>query len=267
MKEKGERKKEKVRKAKRFLSSFFAFCLLPFVLLKTSRPIAPLLAVIFALYAMAPVFAQQDSGSGEKSAGISFSYVFENPRFHVPLIEIDLTADGSGELRFKRGESDDILDRKIKLLPETLARIRQLMEDSQFLASEEDYQHKKDFSHLGWMTILARQGERERRVRFNYTEHLQVQEMSAIFRAIATQEMHLFDIDLSQQFQPLDLPRQIEILENDLRLARIAEPERLLEPLREIADNDVLPLIARNRAKRLIESIEKKKYKSPVKAK
>ncbi|MCI0485833.1 MAG: hypothetical protein L0229_04445 [Blastocatellia bacterium] len=249
---------------------------LPFALLRASRhkdfflTLALLLVVIFMLDGAARkeilvVGAAQDGG--EKSAAMSFSYVFENKRFYIPLIEIDLVPDGSGELRFKRGESDDILERKLKLRPETLARIRWLVEDSQFLTSDEDYQHKKDFSHLGWMTITTRQGERERKVRFNYTVHPDMEELAAIFRGIATQEIHLFDIDLSQQYQPLDLPRQIEILENDLRLGRIAEPEGLIGPLREIANNDVFPLIARNRVKRVIESIEKKKYKSPVKSK
>lgn len=247
--------------------AFFAFYFSPFALLKNSRPVMWLSVLVLAFCATSGIFAAQDGGGREKTAEMSFSYVFENPRFYIPQIEIDVAPDGSGELRFKRGESDDILERKIKLLPETLARIRQLVESSQFLSSEEDYQHKKDFSHLGWMTITVRQGEREREARFNYTEHAQMQEMAAIFRAVATQEIHLFDIDLAQQFQPLDLPRQIEVLENDLRLARIAEPERLLSPLREISDNDIFPLIARNRAKRLIESIEKKKYKSPVKSK
>lgn len=198
-------------------------------------------------------------------AEMSFSYRFENPRFHISIMEVDLEPDGTGLVRFKRGESDDLIDFKMKLLPQTLTRIRQLIEQTRFLTSDEDYQSKKDFSHLGWMTLLARQGERERKVRFNYTHNLEVRELADIFRAIASQGIHLFDIETSQQYQPLDLPGQLDALESDLKLERVAEPEQMVAALREIAASDTLPLIARNKAQRMITSIEKKKFKSPVK--
>lgn len=223
-------------------------------------------SLVFAA-TLLPLTHAQDGEVMEKPAGMSFSYIFENSRFYIPLIEVDIAADGSGELRFKRGEYDDILDRKLKLQPQTLSRIRYLVEASDFLTSDEDYQHKKDFSNLGWVKVTVRQGEREREARFNYTTHPEMKELADIFRAIATQEIHLFDIDLSQQFQPLDLPRQLDSLENDLKLERVAEPEKLLEMLRDIAGNDVMLLNARRRAKSIIESIEKKKYKTPVKTK
>ena len=89
--------------------------------------------------------------------------------------------------------------------------------------------------------------------------------MKEIFFGIAWQEIALFDMENAQRYQPLDLPKQIETLENDLRLERIAEPERVLGPLKEIAADDFQPLIARNHAKRIIEAIKKGKYKSPVK--
>jgi hypothetical protein len=216
-----------------------------------------LLAFALSLCVLAStVFAQ---------AGPSFGYKFEGPRFYVSLIEIDLASDGSGELRFKRSESDEVLTLKLKLLPGTIARIRQLYSDTQFLGSTEDYQSKKDFSHLGWTTLSAVQGERQRKAKFNYTHNELINELALIFRGIATQEMHLFDIETAAQYQPLDLPRQLETLENDLRLHNIAEPDRMLGPLRDLAGNDSLPLIARNHAGRIITSIEKKKYKSPMK--
>ena len=194
----------------------------------------------------------------------SFSYKFENKRFYIPLIEIDLAANGSGELRFMRGESDEIIDRKIKLLPVTVARIRELYERTHFLTSDKNYQDEKDFSHLGWMSLSMRRGERERKVRFNYTLNLEIRELAEIFRSVATQEMHLFDIETSQQYQPLDLPRLLDALESDLKSQRVAEPEQMLTALYEIAGNDTQPLIARNHAVRIADNIKKGKFKSPI---
>jgi hypothetical protein len=210
------------------------------------------------------VLAQKpQSINGAAAAGeMSFSYKFENPRFDIRVIEIDLNANGSGEVRFTRGTSDEILDCKIKLLPATLTRIRNLFEVSDFLALKTEYQDKRDFKHMGWVTLGAKQGARERKVRFNYTLNPHMNELKDIFLGIAWQEISLFDIENAERYQPLDVPKQLEMLENDLKLARIAEPARVLTALNEIAGDDSQPLIARNHAKRIIEAIKKGTFKS-----
>jgi hypothetical protein len=212
-----------------------------------------------------PAFAQGRDGVAERSE-IRFGYKFENPRFYISVIEIELSAQGVGEARIKRGESDESIDLKLKLLPATIGRIRTLFSESSFLTSQEDYQNKKDFSHLGWVTLTARDGEQSRTARFNYTLRAEIRELSEIFRGLATQEIHVLDLETAQQYQPLDLPRQLESLSDDIRLERITEPERLLAPLRDIAASDTLPLIARNTAKRIAMDIEKGKFKTPMKS-
>lgn len=207
----------------------------------------------------------QNIGGDSSGAEVSFSYKFENPRFYIRVIEIDIDSNGVGELRFTRGESDEILDSRIKLLPATSSRIRTLFKNTDFLGSSEEYQAEKDFSHLGWVTLIEKQGARSRTTRFNYTKNPDIKELEDIFRGIATQEMSLFDIENAERYQPLDLPKQLELLENDLSLARIAEPERLLAALAEIAGDDSQPLIARNHAQRIVDQIRKGKFKSPVK--
>jgi len=223
----------------------FAFCLLPFVFYYEARAQASLETV--------------------KPADMKFGYKFENQRFYIPLIEIDLNAKGEGELRFKRGESDEIIDLKLKLLPETVTRIRELYDKARFLETDENYQDKRDHSNLGWVTLTLSAGERQRSARFNYTPNLDIKQVAEIFRALANQHTDLFDIETALQYQPLDVPGKIEVLESDLKLERIAEPLQLIATLQEIAKNDTAPLIARNHAKRIIEAIEKGKYKSPVK--
>ena len=207
----------------------------------------------------------QHLADGSASRDMSYSYKFENPRFDLRVIEIDLNSNGTGELRFTRGTSDEVLDCKVKLLPATIARISSLFEASGLLASNTEYQDKKDFAHMGWVTLGARRGTLERKTRFNSTSNIHIKTLGEIFRAIASQEISLFDIENAERYQPLDLPRQLETLANDLRLERIAEPERLLAALNEIAADDIQPLIARNHARKIIEDIKKGKFKSPVK--
>ncbi|HKV40406.1 MAG TPA: hypothetical protein VJX67_14430 [Blastocatellia bacterium] len=219
---------------------------------------------------MQPLTAQDQSqgGSGAGSAEVaplSFKYKFENVRFYVPLIEIELAGDGTGAVHFKEGESDDVIDRQVKLLPATVQTITDLVKRCSFLSSSEDYQDKKDFSHLGWMTITVSQGASHRTVRFNYTINREMKQLAEIFRAIGDQAIDLFDMDVAIQHEPLDLPHRLEALEDDLSLGRLAEPEQLIPALRAMSEDDTNPLIARNQAKRIIAAIQKGKYKSPVK--
>jgi hypothetical protein len=227
---------------------------------KSGFVVSRLVSAIVVVCSAALAFTVQDGGEPSRSKA-GFGYKFENPRFTIPIMEIDLDPDGKGELRFKRGESDEVIDLKIELLPATIARVRTLLDSTSFLTSAEGYQAKKDFSHLGWMTIRASDGNRERTVRFNYTTNEAMKELADLFRAIATQQIHVFDIETAQQYQPLDLPRQLDWLEADLRLGNIAEPDRVVTVLRELSGGDTLPLIARNQAKRIITAIEKGKYK------
>jgi hypothetical protein len=208
----------------------------------------------------------QDASHDPAPSGTSFSYKFENPRFAVSLIEIEVDPIGSGRLRFKRGESDEIIERPLGLSESTMSILDELVSGTGFLTSNENYQAKKDFSHLGWVTISANRGGQQRTVKFNYTTNTEVAEMAAIFRAVADQELDLFDLELAVQNQPLELPNLLDALENDLREGRLANPQQLVKPLRTIAQEDSLPLIARNHANRLIAGIDKGRYKAPFKA-
>jgi hypothetical protein len=227
--------------------------------------LVPRLLVLLLLLGVPLRGAAQESSETPRASAAGFSYKFENTRFYVPLMEIDLTLDGVGELRFKRGTTDEIIDLKLKLLPETISRIRSLYDGVNFLDSAEEYQAKKDFSHLGWMSIRASDGRRERKVRFNNNANKQMKELADLFRSIATQQIHVFDLETAQQYQPLDVPRQLDAIEADLRLGNIAELDQIAVALREVATGDTLPLIARNQANRIIADIQKGKYKASSK--
>ncbi|MGH9765436.1 MAG: hypothetical protein ACREDR_45205 [Blastocatellia bacterium] len=212
-----------------------------------------------------PTIRQQAAAEAAPSkSGIAFTYKFENARFYIPLIDLQVNADRTAELSFKQGESDDTIDQTFTVRPETMNKLVELTTRSRFLESDEDYQSKKDFSHLGWITITATEGGHHRTARFNYSQNKDVSDLAEIFRAVATQWIDLFHINVAVEHQPLDLPAQLDVLENDLQIERLAEPESLVGPLRDISQDDTLPLIARNHANKIITAIQKKKYKSPI---
>src|SRR5581483_5028565 len=98
---------------------------------------------------------QLDNGSAKRGGdanGTRYQYVFVNDRFTVPRIEVAFDGTGNGQYSFKRKDSEEIIN-KLTVSEAVLGQIRALFIELNFLDSNENYQHKKDFSHLGTMTI------------------------------------------------------------------------------------------------------------------
>ena len=91
------------------------------------------------------------------AAGAHYRYLFENPRLTAPVEELEFAGSGQGRFRFKRKDSDEVVN-KLSVSTEVLTQIQLLFDNMNFLESSEDYQHKKDFSHLGNMTISYSRG-------------------------------------------------------------------------------------------------------------
>jgi hypothetical protein len=190
------------------------------------------------------------------TTGAHYRYLFENPRFTVPVQELEFDGSGQGRFRFKRKDSDEIVN-KLALSPEVLTQIQLLFDGLNFLASSEDYQYKKDFSHLGNMTITYSRDGKERTVKFNYTDNQSMSRLSDIFRNIVTQETRIFELETVIANDPISAPAQLRMLESELKSKRVADPHRFDPILKNIKLDEGIPLIARNHADRLLLMISK----------
>ncbi len=199
------------------------------------------------------------NSSKETSAKTFYRYVFVNERFTIPRLTVEFDGAGAGQYTFKRKDLDEITN-KLKLSTSLLAQINSLFDEVGFLSSKESYQHKKDFSHLGTMTITLKRGGQERSTTFNYTDNEPMMKLAEIFRNIATQEMRVFDIENTRQSDPISTPAQMRQLESELKGKHLADPAQLLPLLKEIQQDEGIPLIARNHAERLMQMIQKNKF-------
>ena len=194
----------------------------------------------------------------ENGAEASYRYYFTNERFVIPYQEVLIDGWGEAHYRFKKRDHDEvILDFTVS--KRVLTEIRQLLDQLSFLGSSESYQHKKDFSHLGTMTLTVKQGGREREVVFNYTDNQHVNSLIQIFRGLAVQENRIFEIGLTRSTDPISMPAQLRILENDLKSRNVADPPRFNPILTELRGDESIPLIARNHADRLLQMIDRMK--------
>ena len=196
-------------------------------------------------------------GNGKEST-VRYRYLFENERFTTPLQEVEFDGQGRGQFRFKRKDSGEIIN-KLEVSSTVLSQIQSLFDAMNFLSSNEEYQHKKDFSHLGKMTISLASNGKERTVSFNYTDNQNMSGLTQIFRNIATQETRVFELDAVRNSDPISTPSQLRYLDNELRSKSIADPQRFVPILKDIQMDESIPLIARNHAERLLQLIRKGK--------
>lgn len=193
-----------------------------------------------------------------KTGEVRYHYLFENERFTTPLQEVEFDGQGQGTFRFKRKDSDEIVN-KLTVSSSLLSQLQVLFDSLNFLASNEDYQHKKDFSHLGTVTISLARGGKERTVKLNYTTNEQMSQLRELFQNIVTQETRIFELETIRANDPLSTPAQMRILESELRSKHIADPQRFVPILQELELDESVPLITRNDAKRLLQTIKKGK--------
>jgi hypothetical protein len=196
---------------------------------------------------------------GEDEAGsVRYHYLFENERFTTPLQEVEFNGGGRGKFRFVRKGGEEIVN-TLQISAKLLSQIQTIFDSLNFLDGNEEYQHKKDFSHLGKMTITMVRNGRERSTSFNYTDNQAMSRLVDIFRNIATQETRVFEIETVRSTDPISTPAQMRLLENELKSNHIADPQRIVPLLQEIKADDSVPLIARNHAERLLQQINKGK--------
>lgn len=210
-----------------------------------------------ALHAQTQLIVAHDKKSDART-DTKFHYLFENEKFTTPRIELEFGADGKGEFRFKKKESEEIAN-KLEVTTVVLGQISALLAELNYLDSSENYQHKKDFSHLGTITIEIAQSGKHRKVQFNYTDNPAMSKLANIFRNIATQETRVFEIETIRQSDPISTPAQLRYLDSELRSKNIADPERFIALLQDIKLDEGVPLIARNHAERLLKDIKKPK--------
>ncbi len=210
-----------------------------------------------------PAGGTQKSGadaSQARSQG-SYKYEFSQPEFIVSSVKIEHDSNGNGTISFTKKGSDETITDPIRVSAKSITRINEALTSLNFLTSSEDYQYEKDYSHLGVIKFaLSREG-RSRDVSFSWTENKDAKILMDEYRKIGNQFIWVFDISLSRENQPLDAPRLFDSLDSMIRRNEISDPFQLEPFLRELSNDERIPLIARNHSSRLVAQFEKEKKK------
>ncbi|MCC6327296.1 MAG: hypothetical protein IT174_02185 [Acidobacteria bacterium] len=200
-----------------------------------------------------------------KNAVPTFRYEFSRPDFVVTKITIEHDERGLGTIGFMKKGDDELITDPLTVSPMALARINEALDTLDFLGSNEDYQYEKDYSHLGNIKFALSRNGKSREVAYNYTTNKAAKALMDEYRKIGNQYIWIFDIKLSRENQPLESPRLMDSLDSMIRRDEISDPYQLEPFLRELANDESIPLIARNHADRLAKQIEKEKAREEKK--
>ncbi len=153
---------------------------------------------------------------------------------------------------------DEEVSDPIILSESHIKRIKMLWNNLNFLDSTENYQYEKDYSHLGNLKFTMKKDGRERTSEFNWTTNPDAKALADEYRKISNQYIWIFDINVSRENQPLESAKIMNTLDMQIERNEIADPEQMIPFLKELADDERIPLISRNHATRIVKNIEKK---------
>lgn len=197
----------------------------------------------------------------QNGAAPNYFYEFSQPAFTVSSIRIEHDEAGKGTIAFVKSISDEVITDPVELSPATMERIKNALAALDFFNSSEDYQYEKDYSHLGNITIRISREGKTRETKFNWTQNQNARALADEYRKIGNQYIWMFDINLARENQPLESPKLMDLIDSYIKRGEISDAAQLVPFLRELADDERIPLIARSHATKLIKQIEKEQSK------
>ncbi len=194
-----------------------------------------------------------------------YFYEFSRPDFNLSNVSIEHDEKGKGKITFLKKYVDEDITDPIQISPTALERIKEIWQALNFLEAGEDYQYENDYSHLGNMKFSVIKDGRTRTTKFNWTTNQDAKALAGEYQKIANQFVWLFDINLAKENQPLEAPKVMNKLDLHLKRGEISDPVQLIPYLKELSDDERIPLISRNKASKLAAEIEKKAEKDEKK--
>ncbi len=189
-----------------------------------------------------------------------YFYEFSVQQFIVNHIVIEHDENGKGRMTFEKQSLNEPISDPIQISPKTMEKIKNLYEALHFLDSNEDYQSKAhQFPHLGTMKLRWKNDGKERTAEFNWSENKDAQNLVNEYKKISEQFIWIFEINLARENQPLNAPELIDRLDASIKNDWLSDTEQLIPFLQKLAEDERIPLLARNHATKIIKQIEKKK--------
>ena len=186
-----------------------------------------------------------------------YAYEFKQPDFFVYFIRIEHDDKGRGQIRFERRSDTEQLTEPFELSAAALARVRAHWEALGFLDSQANYQGERTYPSMGQTRLTMRRGGRERTAEFNYSQDEHAQGLSNEYRKASEQAVLVFELQVARESQPLETPKLINKLDSLIERDFLSDRHQLVPLIRELTEDERVPLVGRNQAARILKKLEK----------
>lgn len=200
--------------------------------------------------------AQVKTDNASKASATHF-YEFVRPGFSYGRIVIEHDDAGRGTISFLKDGHDETLTDPVELSKTTIEKIKETLAAMMFVDSTDDYQHARDYAHMGNMTFTLKREGRSRTVKYNWTENPLAKALMDEYRRISNEYTWRFEMFLARENMPLQTPGLMDALDGYFKRNEISDPPHMIPVLTQLSNDERLPLMARNRATKLIKEIEK----------
>lgn len=198
-----------------------------------------------------PAKPKEDPNAGH------YVYEFKQPDFFVYFIRIEHDDRGRGQIRFERRSDTEQLTEPFELSEAALARVRAHWEALGFLDSQANYQGERTYPSMGQTKLTMRRGGRERTAEFNYSQDEHAQGLANEYRKASEQSVLVFELQVARESQPLETPKLINKLDSLIERDYLSDRQQLVPLIRELTEDERVPLVGRNQAARILKKLEK----------
>ena len=188
-----------------------------------------------------------------------YFYEYSRPGFLTEKVWIEHDETGKGKITFKKLDSDETITDPIELSLGTMAKLKEAFANLTFLDSTESYQYEKDYPHMGNIAITVKKDGKSRTAKYNWTLNKDAKQLMETYRGVGQEYVWRFEVNLAMEMQPLQTPSLMDEITMYVNRNEIPDPPHLIPILTKLSTDERMPLMARNRAAKLIKEIEKVK--------
>jgi len=186
-----------------------------------------------------------------QGATLTFRKIFKSS--YPEFAEIKINEDGSGTYDIR--QLDDTPSPQPMQISQALAhKLFQLAAELHNF-HDVNLDVRRRIADLGQKTFGYQNGPEKFEVTFNYTLNSAANQLLAIFDGLQRQELDLSDMVRTMRYDHLGVNDVMTRVQSDIRNKLLPEPDALLPTLDQLAANDELVDIARQRARAIAEQI------------
>ncbi|HVB36739.1 MAG TPA: hypothetical protein VND42_05820 [Candidatus Acidoferrales bacterium] len=208
-----------------------------------------LLSCVPSSFAQSPA-SEASPGDGQ-GATLTFRKIFKSS--YPEFAEIKVNEDGSGTYDIRQLD-DTSSPQPMQIGPALAHKMFELAAELHNFNGIDLDVHRR-IADLGQKTFGYQKGSEKFQVTFNYTLNSAANQLLAIFDGLQRQELDLSDLVRTMHYDHLGVNDVITRVQQDVKNKLLPEPEALLPTLDQVAANEELVDIARQRARAIAEQI------------